>query len=303
MKRAPRTRQSRNPALALLPAATRGAQVQAVLRELEAKLQIPVPGADDIHRLRVNIKKLRGWIRLLRWIDRRGTGRTADAGLRAIAAGFAPLRDRHVLEQTLALLQEGCTDPAARAQLATLLPLLLTQPSSQRPTARSDAAWRSLHKLCARKTEDHTLRQGLQRSYRRARRLGKRACGAAATAELRHRWRKRVKYLAYQLQFVCMPDAGKRLTLQTALGKLGSTLGTLQDLQVLEQQLARLVPAAVNPATLDLARRLLTRERKRQRAAAARLYRSCFAGKRLQFDPGSVAFGNRAPRIGDPLTP
>jgi len=276
----------------LLSSTMRRTRVQSVLHELAALLQVSSPTAGDIHRTRICIKKLRAWIRLLRRVDGRRTGRESDAALRACAAGYSAARDRHVLEQTLALLQQRAGDTTAAA-LSSLLSALPAAPIVQLPSTLAVQSWVSLRSLCARQPEARKLVAGLRGSYQRARRLGKRAVAADATPMLRHRWRKRVKYLGYQLQLVCVD--GKHGPLPAALDRLGSTLGALQDLHVLEQHLALVQPTAENTETLALAARLLAHERKRQLALVARQFRRCFAGKEPEFTPHGGAPGSGDP--------
>jgi CHAD domain-containing protein len=272
------------PALVVLPIAIRRARVQALLQELEACLHLARPSPDDIHRLRVNIKKLRAWIRLLRLAYGRRLACGIDQDLRAIAKRVAGERDRDVLEHTVALLQQECGNAAQEALLDALLGTLRSHlPSLTTVEAFStltESARQNLLRLCSRQPNKDTLLKGLSCSYRRTRRFGKRACMADASPATCHRWRKRVKYLSYQLLCLTGSPNGKLTSLQKQLAKLGNVLGELQDLEVLEQQVA-LLPVAADAKALTLARSLLMQARQQRLRMIARLFRKGFNSKRL----------------------
>jgi CHAD domain-containing protein len=270
-------------AACLVPAAERRTRVQAVLADFFSDLAVlaPTPTPAQVHHIRVEIKKLRSWIRLLRLAEKRHVGVAANRDLRATAQAFASSREQHVLEHTLDLVLADCRHADERVLLTDLLPLI-RQPAMPVTAPRfTQTSTRRLQALCTRQPKDEVLLRGLTRSYRRARRLGKRACAKSATPELRHRWRKRVKDLQYQLQFTCVARHGKVSSWRRALADLGTALGQLQDIHVLELRLA--AATAANADAIVLASRLLACARKRELASVTRLRRRCFAAKQPPF--------------------
>jgi CHAD domain-containing protein len=111
------------------------------------------------------------------------------------------------------------------------------------------------------------------RALRRVRRLQTKA-GRDDTPALWHRWRRRVKELAYQADFVRPRDRPKWKELRQNAWKLQSKLGDLQDLHVTLDRLAALeVPARTQKAmrtilgqAIDNARRRAWKARLRKKA-------------------------------------
>lgn len=95
-----------------------------------------------------------------------------------------------------------------------------------------------------------------------------------------HRWRKRVKYLYYQVRLADMTLDRAATRWRRCLDELGTVLGELQDLTVFAQRFAQLDDP---DAKLALARRPLERARKRRTARLGKLQRRCFARRRAPF--------------------
>lgn len=246
-----------------------GTVFAALLRDLAR----PAPTPACIHRIRVASKKLRAWIRLLRFAEARRMGITADRALRAMARSVAAGRDRSVMTQTLKRLQAECRTTAERRQLALVARRLRRSTAPVGRPTLPQAARILIERLCARQPEISELLRALAVSYRRTRRLGARALKRNAAPELWHRWRKRVKYLHCQTHFLY---AGGSSQWQEALADLGHVLGDLQDLQVLRQGLQ----ALPWDACTQTAERLLARAQRRGVKHARALYARCFAEKR-----------------------
>src|SRR5690606_39172737 len=84
-----------------------------------------------------------------------------------------------------------------------------------------------------------TLWRGLRANYQAARKLANAALCDRADAEKLHRFRRRVKYLHYQLNLLC--DLRKSpVVLPAMLKDLGATLGQINDLHELMQAIQQL---------------------------------------------------------------
>jgi CHAD domain-containing protein len=91
-----------------------------------------------------------------------------------------------------------------------------------------------LDKLDLHRAAWSELKAGLAKSYRRGR-AARQLAVRQPTAEHLHAWRKRVKDLLYQLEFLCPDWPAQTQSLLRALAKLSEQLGDDHDLVLLEQ--------------------------------------------------------------------
>lgn len=216
-------------------AADIAAEAEALRRRLRQCLRAKSPGAPTIHRLRVTCKRLRSLVRLCRRHRDNQQWRRHDHALRNVAANFGAERDRKVLQDTASLLQKNARSQRTQAACQRLL----TQLSLQRRVAcpRDETAEAlALAPLPTTIMPTGKLNRGLQRTHRRCRKLARFViAGGTGTTQL-HALRKQVKYLGYQLELAVVPTTA--VTRQRKrLAELGSQLGLINDLAVLEQRL------------------------------------------------------------------
>jgi CHAD domain-containing protein len=259
----------------LATARRREARVLAVLAGLVTELGAAEPDPEHTHRMRVAIKKLRGWIRLLRFAESRQTGVRVDRALRALAHSLATERDWHVIAQTLRRLREETRSVRDRARLTDLRRRLQSPAATATPPKFPTELLPALRRLCMRQPDSALLLHGFERSYHRARKSGARATRPGSAPALRHAWRRRVKYLYYQSRFI---SEGGKTAWQRALDELGAVLGELQDFQLLKARLSALPADAATAA----AARQLAHAAQRRLARVKRLYRRCFGKKALR---------------------
>lgn len=233
----------------------------------------------EVHDLRRLLKRSRSLARLLRFGIGEADYRRLNAGLRAVAAPFAPLRDARVLQDALGALSRV---PSARISRAALGPL------RRRIAARAPSApdnrpielklrriRRQVERFPVQSIDDRMLDAGLRRVYRR----GRRAMGPARLGgdDALHAWRKQVKYLLNQLD--CIEQAGGRPSaLVRELDRLGERLGVDHDLAMLAQLVAGLDPGTdlsphARAAILAAVRRRRLRLQARSFELGARLFR------------------------------
>lgn len=240
-------------------------------------------GDESIHQLRVGMKRLRALLLLIREPMGEPAYRAGQAGCKALADRYAGSRDASVGLALLADLLLSAHDPEQRVRIRTGFERALPAAAAASPPL--DAAVEQLTQM-RRQVRGwpigplrlRHLRDRLERQYRRASRLNRRVRADDAMA-LMHDWRKVVKQLLYQLDLLA---GGGDEKLRTRLQRLGSRLGELHDLDMLELQ----VESRAERFWLDdrlLLRRLIQQRRTSLRARALRLGDKVFAPKPKPF--------------------
>lgn len=186
-----------------------------------------------VHEIRVTIKQLRAAWRLL---ETTAPESVADARtrLRTLHRLLAEDRKRTARRVTLGELLAKCRSDADRAAVHRMLEGLSDTPGVLlgRSTAErvgiafraESRAWREL----PLNASDSGLEKALVRSYRRARRVGKRAEGRRSLA-VHHRWRQRTKRLLFQMNLLFDTPPAELAPALQAMAKIAENLGTLQD--------------------------------------------------------------------------
>lgn len=209
------------------------------LDESIALLALPYMDEEAVHDLRVLMKQLRALTRLYSSHGARTVMTGINSVLRDVARVFSAQRDAHVLVETLEQVASA-SDRTVAARLREISREMTEQTGAVTQDMSpanliADLQWvRSRWRLLQR-DDAAFLTDALTRSYRRCRKTGRMALRRREPHEL-HEWRKRVKYFYYQLSVVEMADPW--LTGQKEqLRRLGSMLGKVHDLDVLEQYL------------------------------------------------------------------
>ena len=249
------------------PATDIAADTEALRQRLQDALGSSAPDARAIHRLRVTCKRLRSLVRLCRHDGNDKHWRRYDHALRDTAAAFGPVRDRKVLQDTLTLLQARTRSKRTQAACRQLLAQLSLQPGTDCVRDRAAEKLASSAFPAAALTVKR-LERGLHRTFKRCSKLAQYAIAGGTDATTLHTLRKQVKYLGYQLELAALPAAA--MTRQRKrLGVLGSLLGVMHDLAVLEQQLSTGLGGAA--ADKLLVATLAARQRQQMLERAARL--------------------------------
>lgn len=214
-----------------------------------------VPAGDAVHDSRKAIKRSRGLLRLVRDSMDRATYRELNRGLRDAARALAGLRDATIRLETFDANRDLFSDRVARGVLTLARECLASDFAAAYPEGNIDqavipeihaaigsarrvlAGWEA--GLSARypngggaQEELVCIARGLSRVYRRGRN-GMRASSASGDFKEFHEWRKRVKYLRYQLEHLgpLSPDAIGEMTAR--LRQVDECLGDAHDLWVL----------------------------------------------------------------------
>lgn len=240
-------------------------QVHSVFRRWRGALSSPGTSEVRVHAARVVLKEARAVLRLFRgeWSD--GGAVAWGQRLREMMKVLAPSRDLLVVRATIAA--EARLLP--RAEDRTAVRRALPRIKKPKPGALREVGpllkefERDLGAVAARLSWA-PLDDALANALRRVRRVQAKA-GRDDTPELWHRWRRRVKALAYQADFVRPPDRPDWESLREEAWRLQSILGGLQDLHITMDHLATLaLPEGVRST---LRRRLQRNARKLQREA------------------------------------
>ena len=240
----------------------------------------------SVHDIRIRCKEFRGLVRLLR--PALGDSyKPSNRALRDAAEQLSSIRDAQALVATFADLREAeDSDGRHRAELDSIANVQSEKAAAAgRAIDADDARIRQAHRDLTQVRDSidswelpdrfATLAGGLEATYGRGRR-GLRRAQKKATDEHMHEWRKRVKYLGYQLRLL-EPTAPSVLSpLVDHLHDLSDALGDDHDLAVLVHSLETESdlfggPDEVRPA-IDLARRRQTDLRHRAFSLGARVY-------------------------------
>jgi len=256
--------------------------VVSVVDGLLQHLRQPEEGSAYIHRIRVDIKRLRAWLRLVR-ADADFDWRSLDRRLRDGARRLSPSRDAQVVLDTLKRL-ESRADGKDREMLALLRSRLHFTPAAagidwQALKPELIEAVAALREPALALDSDRVLRRGLKRCYKRAMREGGRAFSGQDGIEKLHELRKWVKYLYYQLQFVNKMRPGTYVKMRKRLNKLGDRLGRIHDLALLRRRLAQL-PAGEDWMPVQ---RLVERRMRKLLKSSRRLYMQGFHRRPSRF--------------------
>ena len=237
--------------LPCLPKISLVKQCALLCEQCIAHLETPGLLSEDetVHDLRVATKRLRAAWHLVKAADRDFAKRRRTA-LREISAALAGQRDLHVLLGLASELASGSDNPDAFAYLINALSKNPDEAAIETPSAEDLrkawaaelTAWRALED----QFDDPDYRRKIFRvALRKSERRTQRATRAAladpkADAELWHDWRKAVKRLRYQREFIAASQ-GRQLGIRDGrINRLGSRLGERNDLANLIAAVERL---------------------------------------------------------------
>jgi len=197
------------------------------LDDLISGLRTPIDIDEAVHATRTGIKRLRAFVRLARVSIGTDTYRIENGTLRDAARLVAPARDARVLIDTAAS-EDAAPTVLAMLEGAHADAIDTLEAGVRRETVRllELTAGRWKH-LAWGGPPLSSIRIGLRKTYRRGR-ADSATVLAEPTADAFHGWRRRVKYLRYQLEAIKAPDA-----LVAPYTDLGDHLGLEHDHTVL----------------------------------------------------------------------
>jgi len=229
------------------------------LKQIDKQLAEGHPNHRGVHQVRVELKRLRAMLLLLRADLAERDYLQAKNSSRTLAHDLAASRESKVLRDTLALLLLEPGEQALKAK--ALSAITLQQQPEHAAKARQlrndrDSLAQQLDALSLNRLSASTLQQGLKRNYRKGRRQWQQI-RCRPEREALHTWRRSVKQLLYQLQLL-VPEQHPRYLKQ--LNELGKLLGQLHDLHDLENWMERSLRQFWLEERLQLKARIRQRE-------------------------------------------
>jgi CHAD domain-containing protein len=214
-------------------------QASSALSELEK----PHPSDPEVHSARKFIKKARAMLRLMRDALGEDAYRRENEALRDAARPLSASRDSKVLlEATDALASKHNIDDATaetvRSALTREQDRIHRRAAARKELTTSRRILRAVLRRAPRwplsSADNSQLVRSGKRVYRRAHRAFEAAC-EEKDAENLHEWRKHVKYLWHQMQFLESSERPAVAELGSELHKLSDDLGDDHDLAVLSE--------------------------------------------------------------------
>lgn len=222
-----------------------GEMIQRAVARIE---RAGVHRAEDLHQVRITLKRLRALLRLARPVISKAFYAREKNRLKAMAERLAFFRDSMVSRQALVTLAGSFTGERSQTAFNRVLARFVEQGADRsRFQARREQALRhtaadlldakqSFENMLIPAEDWKALGTGLQKVYGRARNQMLSVL-SAQTSEAFHDWRKQVKYLYYQLQMLGSISPKRLESMVRKLGTLEDRLGFDHDLAVLERLL------------------------------------------------------------------
>lgn len=197
---------------------------------------------ETVHKLRVMTKQLRAAWHLVQPVCGKETAKLRRNALRKLSSQLASARDQSVQKalaeqfhldhpeiskETLEILFESSTQNSAPAQIPSIS-------NVQQALESEIEAWK---KVRLGEDERSTLRHRWRRSLKQAKALTRETL-SSNDPELWHSWRKAVKRLRYQREFLSMIHPRMLGKKDLRIRKLGTSLGDHNDLAIFSDQLA-----------------------------------------------------------------
>jgi CHAD domain-containing protein len=242
---------------------------------------------EDIHQVRVQCKRLRALLRLLRPVANSRLIIRENARLRDTAQALSAFRDAFVAGETLKRVFE---DTAPRRVREAFL-ILGVDGRAPKGAAKLETAFENaavalrrtlavVRELSLKARGWHALEPGLERSYRRAR-TDFHECREHEHqfSDVFHEWRKRVKDLAYQLEFLDNVDPLVLKRLRKEFRRLGTLLGDDHDYVVFARHVRQREQQYQHLATFQPVRKRLRSRLKELRGREFAIAMPLFADK------------------------
>jgi CHAD domain-containing protein len=255
------------------------------------------PGRDrteDLHRVRVTIKRLRALLRLIRPVISRTIFEEENERLKKAARRLSPYRDAAVFRKTL----KDLAPPRCDRKTRKAFDLVLRDMSPRREvrsrfcmarehgmqSALKDLknAAGSIRDLLIAAEDWPAIEAGLRREYRITRNWMSRSLSRDDDDEF-HAWRIRTKYLFYQLQIIEPAWPTHLARMIKRLKRLEDRLGADHDLIVLKRLLVSTPEEHGGRQAVKTVMRLLRRRSQRLRKNCATLGRSLLSEKPSRF--------------------
>jgi len=263
------------------------AAVLAVIDDLQRQLRNPEEKR-AVHRIRMDSKRLRAWLQLVRHNADDFDWRSRDRTIRDIARQLSAKRDAQVVLDTLLWLEKKVPEQSQRCSIEQVRLHIrfdlgrhdIDWASLSEPL---DNEWMLLREQAVLLGGTAVAREGLKRTYKRARKRGNSAFARQGTIEDLHKLRKWVKYLCYQVAFLreVYPDMYGKV--YKRLDELGDKLGRIHDLDIVQHKIDQIADMeGCREATRDVNRCIEARVNKLLKRCD-RLYKKIFNPSQAKF--------------------
>lgn len=215
--------------------------------------------SDDeyIHRIRVDIKYLRAWLRLTRINNESINWKEMDRNLSDQSKHLGLVRDRQALQKTLNVLNKNSRSKKEKAAIKLVINKIEEKPDSEINIELAKKEIGILLDVFDKNYVDvdsiDSIHEKLQLSFKKAKKFGNMVFTNREAEEEIHKFRKWVKHLYYQIKYmggILSADNKKELN------KLGKDLGDAHDLLVLKD----LLPGLVEKDKLNILNKLINKE-------------------------------------------
>jgi CHAD domain-containing protein len=254
--------------------------VLRVIVGLKNHISKPEDEADYIHHIRVDIKRLRAWLRLLKIDHGDYDWHKSDQCLREISHDMGQTRNNEVIHQVLQRLHnknKGVEERAVIINLQQMLPL---------DAGLSKADWEEIKQrindeleiikdiLISYDFSSEQIQNGIKYTYQKIFYNGKKAFSKNGGFDDLHNLRKWMKYLNYQLGYIY--DAYPEINFKyiKLINKLGDRLGQINDLVMLKNALQQINLNEDDHKTL---KNLIDKSLKKQIKRVEQSYKSIFS--------------------------
>ncbi len=249
---------------------------------LQDRLNKTVSSDEDIHQVRVDIKHLRSWLRLLQIETADIHWKTMDARLAKIAKSLSIARDSHVINKTLSVLEISAITKKERLAISRL------KEKQNVELVQGQIDWNMtrqilLEELIAFKyifisfESMHAVNKGLKHTYKKAIKNGQKAFFKSKSIDDLHGFRKWAKYLNYQLDYISKVSSGYCNQTKLSLHELGELLGTANDLNMIYNLLAQTSYEEDSIRDLEVITGLLNKHLNQILKNSKHIYKSAFS--------------------------
>ena len=219
--------------------------VLALVDDLERHLGHAMRKRGYVHRIRVDIKRLRAWIRIIRNEEDSVGLRDVDHNLRDIMKKLSSRRDQQALMETLKWLEKKAGKDAKQASLRTIRSHIRSGGlNTALDWANIKTALLSVLHTLRQQTQKfdsiQMVRDGLQRTYKRSATFGDKAFSGKINPDDVHQFRKWAKYLFFQLGFIQSAYPELYTEALANLEDIGNRLGRYHDLVLVKARVGQL---------------------------------------------------------------
>lgn len=214
-----------------------------VINDLKNHLSKPANEVGYIHYVRVNIKRLRGWLRLLKIDNGDYDWHKSDQCLHDISRDMGQSRNNEVMQEVLQILYNKNKRSRERAVITTLQEIL------PKDSELSETDWKDIKQrvndeletikeiLIAYDFNSAQIQDGIKNTYKKTFDNGKKAFSKHGNFDDLHNLRKWMKYLNYQLGYIrdAYPEINNKFI--KLVNTLGDRLGKINDLLILKDAL------------------------------------------------------------------